>query len=792
MASKGISIILAIICSVIINRISADPTSCPSQESCESCLAADFDCAWCTDENYASTDRRCMTKTELLNRNCGSGSILQNVEETSILEDKELQDYTENGETIQIRPQRAKLRLVKGQKSEIEMTYRPARNNPLDLYYLMDLTFSMEDDRKTLVTVGSKLAQTLGSLTENYRLGYGSFSDKPIWPMIVPNTQDNPCKPAGVDCEPAYDFRHHLSFTNDMNKFVREVNESRITGNLDNLEGTLDALMQVIVCDDKIGWSEDARKIVIVATDGLMHFAGDGLLAGLIKKNDRKCHLSETGLYEAALDFDYPSLEEIYRELLRRKISVIFAVTRDNVQTYRQLTDLMADVSSVEILSEDSSNIVELVGEGYKKFVRKVNFVDTSPPFIDVSYKTDCGIAGGKLVPGQSCSNLELGQNVKFSIGFTVKEFPENGVYNHIIRIEEVGLSEALEVEVEIQKPCPCERNGGIESRNHELCNAHGSFECGMCYCEEGWIGKSCSCNSQSANQTDLTNQCRPLLEASTLKRGAICSDRGECECGQCYCFSGYEGQYCECPKCSNTCNLESAVCDCGVCLCNPGWSGPRCDCPTATDSCMSPNDELCSGQGECHCGQCKCNSKFYGTFCESSEGSDEFKNKICQYFNPCVERLVRERKDEKVDIMEVCADSNKMPFSYSFVESLQDNERVCIARVQFETGLSCDFPYIYDATKGSKQLYIVWDEEACKPVNYAAWISVSIIATILFGLLLIVIMKLFVMFQEKREFATFKEQIEKNQWEANVSPLYKDPVRSYRMPDNMDGTEFN
>lgn len=88
--------------------------------------------------------------------------------------------------------------------------------------------------------------------------------------------------------------------------------------------------------------------------------------------------------------------------------------------------------------------------------------------------------------------------------------------------------------------------------------------------------------------------------------------------------------------------------------------------------------------------------------------------------------------------------------------------------------------------------MYIVWDEEACKPVNYAAWISVSIIATILFGLLLIVIMKLFVMFQEKREFATFKEQIEKNQWEANVSPLYKDPVRSYRMPDNMDGTEFN
>lgn len=53
----------------------------------------------------------------------------------------------------------------------------------------------------------------------------------------------------------------------------------------------------------------------------MIHFAGDGLLAGVVKKNDKQCYLDENGDYMASLDMDYPSLEEIYRELLKRKVS---------------------------------------------------------------------------------------------------------------------------------------------------------------------------------------------------------------------------------------------------------------------------------------------------------------------------------------------------------------------------------------------------------------------------------------------------------------------------------------
>jgi integrin beta 1 len=44
----------------------------------------------------------------------------------------------------------------------------------------MDLTYSMKDDKATLSQVGDSLSTALRNLTENYRLGFGSFADKPV------------------------------------------------------------------------------------------------------------------------------------------------------------------------------------------------------------------------------------------------------------------------------------------------------------------------------------------------------------------------------------------------------------------------------------------------------------------------------------------------------------------------------------------------------------------------------------------------------------------------------------
>ena len=63
-----------------------------------------------------------------------------------------------------------------------------------------------------------------------------------------------------------------------------------ISASSDDPEGTLDAMMQAVVCTDVVGWREEARKVLLVMTDDLMHTAGDGRLAGIYRPNDAKCH----------------------------------------------------------------------------------------------------------------------------------------------------------------------------------------------------------------------------------------------------------------------------------------------------------------------------------------------------------------------------------------------------------------------------------------------------------------------------------------------------------------------
>lgn len=49
-----------------------------------------------------------------------------------------------------------------------------------------------------------------------------------------------------------------------------------MSGNLDSPEGGLDALMQVMVCNEEIGWRQNARHLIIFSTDASFHVAGDG------------------------------------------------------------------------------------------------------------------------------------------------------------------------------------------------------------------------------------------------------------------------------------------------------------------------------------------------------------------------------------------------------------------------------------------------------------------------------------------------------------------------------------
>lgn len=249
-------------------------------------------------------------------------------------------------------------------------------------------------------------------------------------------------------------------------------------------------MMQILVCRDEIGWNDKTRKIVVFASDGWIHYAGDGLLAGLVKKNDKTCHLSEDGDYLASLEFDYPSLEEIYRELLRTKISVIFAVTSEVIFHYDQLNEVIPGVTSVGQLAVDSSNIMQLVENGYKEAVKRAHFQDNAPSYIQVEYRTDCGGLYDKPQLTSKCDNIEIGGEYSFDVGITLLDYPEDGTKNLKIRIEEASLdSDAMEIDVEIDYPCTsCLALPGEPAS--ALCDRQGTWKCGSCICNKGFVGK--------------------------------------------------------------------------------------------------------------------------------------------------------------------------------------------------------------------------------------------------------------------------------------------------------------
>ena len=87
-------------------------------------------------------------------------------------------------DAVQIAPQRISLTLRVKEPHDLKLRFALAPNYPIDLYYLMDLSKSMEDDKDKLSKLGNSLAVEMSKLTSNFRLGFGSFVDKVVMPYV--------------------------------------------------------------------------------------------------------------------------------------------------------------------------------------------------------------------------------------------------------------------------------------------------------------------------------------------------------------------------------------------------------------------------------------------------------------------------------------------------------------------------------------------------------------------------------------------------------------------------------
>lgn len=85
-----------------------------------------------------------------------------------------------------------------------------------------------------------------------------------------------------------------------------------------------------------IGWRADSTHLLVFSTESAFHYEADGanVLAGIMNRNDEKCHLDATGTYTQYRTQDYPSVPTLVRLLAKHNIIPIFAVTNYSYSYY--------------------------------------------------------------------------------------------------------------------------------------------------------------------------------------------------------------------------------------------------------------------------------------------------------------------------------------------------------------------------------------------------------------------------------------------------------------------------
>ena len=138
------------------------------------------------------------------------------------------------GEVNNISPQEINVRLRPNMKHKVEFSAKKDQN-PVDIYFLLDVTGSMKPYKEELTKVPDELVKTIQEKTDNYRFGYGTFTEKAMTPMGHINKTNK------------YDFLHLQDMTSDTNQLIQKIRLSgeTTTSNLDIPEAGWDALMQV-------------------------------------------------------------------------------------------------------------------------------------------------------------------------------------------------------------------------------------------------------------------------------------------------------------------------------------------------------------------------------------------------------------------------------------------------------------------------------------------------------------------------------------------------------------------
>lgn len=786
MRLKAVLVLLAFLITVYAQVEEQGGNPCVGVKSCGKCIATSPKCGWCGDLDYDKTNQdRCDLLENLKNLGCSPVNISNPDNKLDYLEDTVVQDGVGEGDAVQIQPQAIKINLRPNKPETFTLTFRLAENYPVDLYYLMDLSNSMKDDKEKLAALGNKIAESMSNITKNFRLGFGSFVDKVVMPYVstVPKKLESPCD----GCEAPYSFKNQLRLDKNTSLFEEYVRRAKVSGNLDAPEGGFDAIMQAIMCGNQIGWRKQSRKMLLFSTDAGFHFAGDGKLGGIVKPNDGHCHLSTGGIYTEAENQDYPSVSQIATKIREKSVNLIFAVTEEQLNIYNKLSKYI-EGSEATKLANDSSNIVTVIKNNYQRITSKVQMNTQYAENITVKFRSSCK-SGGELKETKVCHNLSIGDSVTFEVSVSVTGCPdqEKGRTKQF-SIYPVGLTERLDITLNLICECDCEGKG---TKASPKCNGQGTFECGQCSCDPGRYGKKCECDgSQSTSDESLAKCINPN---TTI----VCSGRGECICGVCECFprkansaQKYSEKYCQCDDYSCSYHDDQlcgghGTCKCGICYCDDGYEGEACDCPQSNATCLTSTGKLCNDVGTCECGVCTCNitSNYKGPTCEecpTCEGKCT-ANRNCAL---CVGFQTGPLTKEECDAQ--CKHVTTVPSIDE--EEVKRNENLNLCQFNDEED-DCRYFFTYQYGENNEVKVEVQQTKVCpESVNILAIVLGTIIGIVVIGLILLLIWRLFTTIHDRREFAKFEKETQNAKFDTGENPIYQGATQTFNNPTYAGG----
>ncbi|MBW02972.1 Integrin beta-7, partial [Eschrichtius robustus] len=478
--------------------------------------------------------------------------------------------------------------------------------------------------------------------------------------------------------------------------------------------------------------------------------------------SDGHCHLDSNGLYSRSPEFDYPSVGQVAQALSAANIQPIFAVTGATLPVYQELSKLIPK-SAVGELSEDSSNVVQLIMDAYNSLSSTVTLEHERsllPPGVRISYDSQCGgpekrqdEAGDR---GQ-CNHVRINQTVNFLVTLQATHcLPEP----HLLRFRARGFSEELTVELHTLCDCNC---SDTQLQAPHCSDGQGHLQCGVCSCVPGHLGRLCECSEAELSSLDLESGCR-----APNGTGPLCSGRGRCQCGRCTCSGQSSGRLCECDDAS--CERHEGIlcggfgrCQCGVCHCHANRTGRACECSGDTDNCVSPEGGLCNGRGYCTCNRCQCLDGYYGALCDQCSGCKT----PCERHRDCAECGAFGTGPLAMNCSLACAHAN---VTLALAPILDDGW--CKERTHDN---QLFFFLAEDEARGRVMLTVRPPEKGADHTQIIVLGCVGGIVAV--GLGLVLAYRLSVEIYDRREYSRFEKEQQLLKWKQDNNPLYKSAI---------------